>query len=166
MTAALFTLAGTLVGILGTLGTELIRGRRDDRKAWREDFRSTCAALASEVSRLRDISHELRKTPSDAQLQRDAQEAHTGARALQEKLRLVSRSVRTQEAARQLIHYAYHQWRSTQGGRADFWLARRGVDEWLTTFYTAARDELGLDSSVVFSDSARLPVPGVDGVEE
>jgi len=164
MMAALFTLAGTLVGILGTLATELVRGRRDDRRLWREEFRSTCANLTSEVSRLRDISHELRKTPDDPQLQRDAQEAHSQARALQEKLRLTSESVQTQEAARQLIHHVYHQWRATQGGKADFWQARRGLDEWLTTFYVAARTELGLDGSKVYEDpSERLPVPGAAG---
>jgi hypothetical protein len=162
MTAALFTLAGALVGMLGTLATELVRGRRDDRKLWREEFRSTCATLASEVSRLRDISHELRKAPDDTQLQRDAQEAHSQARASQEKLRLISKSVQTQEAGRQLIHHVYYQWRATQGGTADFWQARRGLDEWLTKFYVAARTELGLDSSTVYEDpSERLPVPGV-----
>ncbi len=161
MTTALFTLAGALVGMLGTLATELVRGRRDDRKLWREEFRSTCAALASEVSRLRDISHELGKAPDDSQLQRDARAAHSQARALQEKLRLISTSVATQEAGRQLIHHAYHQWRATQGGNADFWAARRGLDEWLTKFYVAARAELGLDSSSVYEDpSERLPVPG------
>lgn len=162
MTAALFTLAGALVGMLGTLATELVRGRRDERKLWREEFRSTCAALASEVSRLRDISHELRKMPEDAQLQRDAHQAHSQARALQEKLRLISTSVQTQQAGRQLIHHVYYQWRATQGGKADFWKARAGLDEWLTKFYMAARTELGLDSSVVYEDpSEGLPVPGV-----
>ena len=161
MTAALFTLAGALVGMLGTLATELVRGRRDDRKLWREELRSTCASLASEVSRLRDISHELRDTPDDAQLRRDAREAHSRARAWQEKLRLTSTSVQTQEAGRQLIHHVYYQWRATQGGKADFWQARKGLDEWLTKFYVAARAELGLDGSTVYEDpSERLPVPG------
>jgi hypothetical protein len=162
MTAALFTLAGALVGMLGTLAAEFVRGRRDDRKLWREEFRATCASLAGEVSRLRDISHELRNAPDDDQLRRDAHEAHSRARAAQEKLRLIARSVRTQEAGRQLIHHVYHQWRATQGGRADFWQARRALDEWLTKFYAAARTELGLDGTAVYEDpSERLPVPGV-----
>lgn len=161
MTEALFTLAGALVGMLGAFATELVRGRRDDRNSWREEFRSTCAALTSEVSRLRDISHDLRNSPDDAQLRSDARQAHSQARAAQEALRLVSTSVRTQEAGRQLIHHAYYQWRATQGGPADFWAARRGLDEWLTKFYVAARTELGLDSSAVYEDSSeRLPVPG------
>lgn len=166
MTAALFTLAGALVGMLGTLAAELVRGRRDDRKLWLEEFRSTCAGLTSEVSRLQDISHELRGVPDDVQLRRAAHEAHSRARAMYEKLRLISKSVRTQEAGRQLIHHAYYQWRATQGGKADFWQARRGLDEWLTKFYVAARTELGLDSSVVYDDvSVRLPVPGVTPAE-
>jgi hypothetical protein len=161
MTAALFTLAGAIVGMLGTLATELVRGRRDDHKLWREEFRSTCANLASEVSRLRDISHELRKDSSDARLRRDAHEAHSQARALQEKLRLISKTVQTQEAGRQLIHHVYYQWRAAEGGGADFWQARRGLDEWLTKFYVAARSELGLDGSTVYEDPPeKLPVPG------
>lgn len=164
MTAALFTLAGALVGMLGASANELVRGQRDDRKLWREEFRSTCAALTSEVSRLRDLSHELRKTPDDPQLQRDAHEAHSKARALQEKLRLISKSVHTQEAGRHLIHHAYYQWRSTQGENADFWQARKRLDEWLTKFYTAARAELGLKSSLVYQDPPDgLPVPRAIG---
>jgi hypothetical protein len=160
MSAALFTLAGTIVGILGTTMTEFIRGRRDDKKTWREQLRSTCADLIGEVSKLRDLSHELKKSPEDAALRIAAQDAHSRARALQEKLRLISKSVPTQEAGRHLIHYAYYQWRSTQGGKADFWAARRGVDEWLSTLYAEARKELGLDSASVYQDPPDgLPVP-------
>jgi hypothetical protein len=161
MTVALFTLAGALVGVLGTVLTELVRGRREDRRAWRDDLRSVCVELGSQVSQMRDLSHELQRTPEDADLRRAAQETHRKARAAQELLRLTSRSIETQEAARWLIHGAYYQWRATQGGRGDFWAARRTVDEWLTRFYAAAREELGLAGSQVYEDpSGGLPVPG------
>ena len=161
MTAALFTLAGTLVGVLSTLAVELVRGRREDRTVRRDDLRSVCAELASEVSRLRDLSHELYRSRNDESLRRAAAETHSRARALWERLRLTSSSVTTQEAGRWLIHCAYHQWRSTQGDPGDFWEARRGLDSWLTRFYAASREELGLRGQDVYEDPpSGLPVPG------
>jgi hypothetical protein len=161
MTAALFTLAGTLVGVLSTLAVELVRSRHENRKALRDDLRSVCAELASEVSRLRDLSHELYRSPDDDYLQRAAKETHSRARALWERLRLTSSSVTTQEAARWLIHCAYHQWRCTQGDPGDFWESRRGLDSWLTKFYAASREELGLRGQDVYDDPpSGLPIPG------
>jgi hypothetical protein len=161
MSAALFALAGAFIGVLGTVLTELVRGRRDDRKFWRTELRSVCADLATEVSRLQDISHALRRSPEDADLQRAAREAHSRARAMQERLRLTSASVATQEAGRWLIHCVYYQWMSTQGGKGDFWQARKGVHEWMTKLYVEARTELGLEGSSVYKDPPNgLPVPG------
>lgn len=163
MTEALFTLAGAIVGMLGSFVTELVRGRRDDRKLWREELRATCAALASEISRLRDLSHELRASPHDATVRRDAQETHARARALLEKLRLTSTSVQTQEAGRQMIHHVYYQWRATQGGKTDFWVAQQGLVEWQAKFYAAARAELDLDGSALYEDPPEgLPLPGAN----
>jgi hypothetical protein len=159
--AALFALGGALIGVLGTVITEFARGRRDNQQLWREEFRSVCADLAGEVSHLQDLSHELRKTPEDTQIQRTAQDVHSKVGALQERLRLTSKSVPTQEAARWLQHCAYYQWRATQGGKGDFWEARDGVKTWLTKFYVEARKELGLPSSAVYQDPPEgLPVPG------
>ena len=164
VTAALFALAGTVVGVLSTVAVELLRARHESRAARREELRSVCAELASEVSRLRDVSHRLHAGPDDADLGRaaqDAQEAHTRARALQERLRLTSSSVATQEAGRWLVHSAYHQWRASQGGRGDFWEARRSLDAWLTSFYRASREELGLRGPDVYEDPpGGLPIPG------
>ena len=160
MSAALFALAGTLVGVLGTILTDYARGRREDQKLWREEFKSICADFIYEISRFREIGFELYKRPDDVELQRAAQEAHTRSRALQERLRLTSKSLATQEAGRWLIHCAFYHWRSTQGGKADFWQAREGIDAWLTKFYIEARKELGLGSSAVYEDPPEgLPVP-------
>ena len=161
MSAAFFALAGALIGVLGTVLTDLARGRRGDRKLWREDLRSVCADLASAVTHLQDLSHELRRVPGDVELQRAAAEAHSRARALQERLRLTSRSVSTQEAGRWLLHCVYYQWRSTQGGKGDFWQAHEGIGSWLTRFYVEARKELGLESSSVYQDPpGGLAIPG------
>lgn len=60
-----------------------------------------------------------------------------------------------------ILHCGYWQWRSTQGGRGDFWQAQRDSRTWLAKFYVEARKELGLDGSPVYQKpSEGFPVPG------
>jgi hypothetical protein len=161
MSQALFALAGAFVGVLGTVLTALVSGRHEERRIWHETLRSIVASLTSEVSLLRDLSHQLHWDPEDPDLRRAAEQAHTRARSFQEQLRLTSRSTATQEAARWLVHCAYHQWKVTQGGRGDFWEARRALDRWLTRLYIETRKELGLGASGVYEDpDGALPIPG------
>jgi hypothetical protein len=156
----LFALAGALIGVLGTVLTDLARGRRDDRSLWREEFRSVCSEFISEVAHLEDLSHELRRSPEDSELRRAAVDAHSRIRSLQDRLRLTSRSIATQEAARWLMHYGYYEWRSTQGGPGDFWQAQEGIRTWSAKFHIEARKELGLEGSLVYQDPPEgLPVP-------
>lgn len=164
MSQAFFAIAGTIVGVLGTVLTTLVGARHEERRAWRENLRTVCASLISEVSQLRDLSHQLKWDPDNEELQQAAQKAHSRARGFQEQLRLTSKSRATQEAGRWLMHSVYHQWRATQGGRSDFWAARNDLDKWLTKLYAEARRELGLDPSGVYEDPERgLPVPGAGG---
>ena len=116
MSEALYALAGAFLGVVGTVVTEALRSRRDDRTAWRRDLRSACVEFAAEIARLRDLSYALRSDPAEQRLRDAAHDAHTRARGLLERLRLTSDSVATQKAARLLIHHAYHQWQSTLGG--------------------------------------------------
>ena len=59
------------------------------------------------------------------------------------------------------MHCGYWQWRSTQGGRGDFWQAQKDISTWLAKFYVAARKELGLEGSAVYQDPLEgLPIPG------
>jgi hypothetical protein len=161
LSAAWFALGGALIGVLGTVLTELVRDRRDDQKVWREELRSVCAEFVSELSHLQDLSHELRRNADDAQAQRAAPEAHSRLRGIQERLRLTSKSTSTQEAARRLQHLGYYQWKSTQGGRGDFWQAHNEIRTWSAKFYVAARGELGLAGSPVYQDPPEgFPVPG------
>jgi hypothetical protein len=161
VSAAWFALDGALIGVLGTVLTELARGRRDDRKLWREEFRSVCAEFVSEVSRLQDLSHALRKSPGDSEIQRAALDAHSRLRGLQNRLQLTSRSEPTQEAARWLLHCDYYLWKSTQGGKGEFWEAQAGIHTWLAEFYLEARKELGLGSSPAYQEPPDgLPIPG------
>jgi hypothetical protein len=161
MSQAFFAIAGAIVGALGTVLTTLVGARHEERRVWREALRSVCANLTSEVSQLRDLSHQLHRDPGNPDLRQAAEQAHTRARGFQEQLRLTSRSAATQEAGRWLIHCVYYQWRATQGGRGDFWAARKELDMWLTKLYVEARKELGLGASDVYEDpSGGLPVPG------
>jgi hypothetical protein len=161
LSAAWFALGGAFIGVLGTVLTDLARGRRDDRKLWREELRTVCAEFVGEVAHLESFSHELRRSPDDSQLQRAAQEAQSRVVGLQDRIRLTSKSVSTQEAARWLVHCSYWQWRSTQGGRGDFWQAQEDIHIWLVKFYVAARKELGLEGSAVYQDPPEgLPIPG------
>jgi hypothetical protein len=164
MSQAFFAIAGTIVGVLGTALTALVGARYEERKAWRESLRSVVADLASEVSLLRDLSHQLRRDPENPGLRQAAEDAHTRARGFQEQLRLTSRSVTTQEAGRWLLHSAYYQWRATQGGPSDFWESRKSLDKWLTKLHIEARKELGLNASEVYEDpDGGLPIPGAAG---
>lgn len=162
MSEAFFAIAGAIVGVLGTVLTTLIGARHEERQGRRETFRSVVAGLATEVSLLRDLSHQLRRDPENPDLRRAAEEAHARARGYQEQLRLTSQSVATQEAGRWLLHSAYYQWRATQGAGSDFWESRKSLDKWLTRLYIEARRELGLKASEVYEDpQGGLPVPGV-----
>ena len=164
MSQAFFAIAGAVVGVLGTVLTALIGARHEERRGRRETLRSVVANLASEISLLRDLSHQLRRDPENPDLRQAAEEAHTRARGFQEQLRLTSQSVATQEAGRWLLHSAYYQWRATQGGRSDFWESRKSLDKWLTRLYVEARRELGLNASDVYEDpDGGLPIPGVTG---
>lgn len=161
MSAAWFALGGALIGVLGSVLTGFASGRREDRKLWREELRTVCAEFVGAVADLENLSHELRRSSDDSQLQRAAQEAQSRVGGLHDRLRLTSKSVSTQEAARWLVHCGYYQWRSTQGGRGDFWQAQEGIRTWLAKFYVAARKELGLESSPVYQDPPEgLPIPG------
>jgi hypothetical protein len=126
-------------GDLGTVLTALIGARHEEQRNWREVLRTACASFTSHVSELQDLSHQLREDPGNPDLQQAAQQAHTRARGFYEQLRLTSRSVETQEAARWVIHCIYYQWQATPGGRGDFWEARNDLGKWMTKLYVEAR---------------------------
>ena len=160
MSEAFFVIAGAIVGVLGTVLTTLVGARHEEQRIWREALRSVCANLTAQVSELQDLSHQLRRTPGNPDLQQAAEQAHTRARGFYEQLRLTSKSAATQEASRWVIHCIYYQWRATQGGRGDFWESRKALEMWLIKLYIEARKELGLGASDVYKDpEGGLPIP-------
>jgi hypothetical protein len=161
MAAAFFALAGALVGVVGTLLTALVGARREERRARTAMVRQACAEFLTEVSRLRDLSHDLHVEPERADLRERTADAHIRARASYARLRLTSESVATQEAGRWLLHYGYWQWQAATGGSADFDEAQRLGDQWTTTLFLQARRELGLRraAEVYIEPAEGLPVP-------
>jgi hypothetical protein len=106
MTAAIFALAGTLLGILGTLVVELVRGRAEDVRFHREALRLACADFTAAVARVINLTIELRKI-TDAKRLDLMREAHMEARANYERLRLIAVSREAQKAGRQVLRYSY-----------------------------------------------------------
>lgn len=71
MAAAFFALGGALIGVVGTLLTALVGGRREERRTRTDTLRQACTEFLTEVSRLRDLSHELHVEPERADLRAD-----------------------------------------------------------------------------------------------
>ena len=100
MIAAIFALAGTLIGVLGTLAIELVRTRADNIRGRREALRLTCTDFISAVARVRNLSIELKNHPGDADRIDALRNANREAREHFERLRLIAVSPRVQEAGR------------------------------------------------------------------
>jgi len=163
MSQALFAIAGTIVGVLGTIvanvTTNFINAKRVEAKDWQDALRSVVTELTGEILNVRDLSHRLREDPEDRDLLLTIQRSFSKARTLRHTLRLISKSRATQEAGYQLIHYVYWVWRIARGdgGDADFDAATAGTAIWMTRLYVESRKELGLGES----DFYQLPPEGL-----
>ncbi len=60
MTAAVFALVGTLVGVLGTLVVELDRNRAQDMRSRRESLRLASADFTAAVTRMINLALEFK----------------------------------------------------------------------------------------------------------
>jgi hypothetical protein len=150
MTAAIFALLGTLLGISGTLLIELRRERTQYNRSLQEALRISCADFSDTIIRVRELAVKLRRNPSDPALQESAQTAHSEAWVHYERLRLISTSRDVQEAGRRVLRYSWGYVREVKGE------ARRDdetdapfslIHEWLQKFYVAARHELGVPNA-------------------
>jgi hypothetical protein len=159
--AAVFALAGTALGIGGTLLADLIRARTHERRERREQLRSACVDLATALVEIRQ-AYWGRAYVEDGAVRRAAlQRAHDAARANYERLRLSTSSLAVQEEARFALRYAYGLLREFEGlpprpdeldsGPID------QLDDRLVRLYTAVRRELGTpDPQRVLSERAFL----------
>jgi len=148
MSEALFALAGTLVGVFGTLAAEIIRSRRDDVRYRRETVRSSCADFSDAIARIRTLSYELRTDPHDAELLTRIRDAEAEARIQYERLRLVLESKAAQAAARHAVRYAYGLRRQSEGRGLRDDEKERGplvlLHEWMMRLYVEVRRETGI----------------------
>ena len=148
MTAAIFALAGTLLGILGTLTTELVRTRTANIRARQEALRLACADFTASVARIWNLSIELKRKTGDAELAESMHEAHRDARVHYERLRLTAVSRDTQESGRRVLRYAYGLLRQAEGMPPRDDERVRGplimLHDSLITLYAQVRRELGM----------------------
>ena len=63
MAAAIFALAGALIGVFGTLAVELARARTEDIRTRREAVRLACADFSAAVALIRTLIGELKAKP-------------------------------------------------------------------------------------------------------
>jgi hypothetical protein len=149
MTAAIFTLIGTALGVLGTVAAQLVRARTDDSRTRREQLRSACADFASSLARLRELGLQLFEPRFDSpQGWESIREAHLEARAHYERLRLTSSSRDVQEAGRRALRYAFGVMLQAAGKDPREDERERGslalLNDSLIDLYAAVRRELGL----------------------
>jgi hypothetical protein len=158
---ALFALAGTALGIVGTLLADLVRARKDDGRDRREQLRSACVDLTTALVEIRQ-AYWGRAYGEDEPVRRASlQRAHDAARANYERLRLSTSSLAVQEEARFALRYAYGLLRQFEGlpprpdelevGPID------QLDDRLVRLYAAVRRELGTpDPERILSERAFL----------
>ena len=148
MTAAIFTLIGTALGVLGTVAAQLVRARTDDSRIRREQLRTACADFAASLARLRELGIQLFEPRFDSPKDWESiREAHLEARAYYERLRLTSSSRSVQEAGRRALRYAFGVMLQAAGKDPREDERERGalalLNDSLMDLYAAVRRELG-----------------------
>jgi len=144
MTAAIFALAGALIGVLGTLGVELARNRAEDARSHRDALRLACADFTAAVARMANLAIEL-KEPDSGHINK-MREAHIEARVCYERLRLISGSSDVQEAGRHVLRYTFGLLRRAEGKPPRPDELDRGprllLQDWLMRLYIEVRREI------------------------
>jgi hypothetical protein len=115
MTEALFALAGTALGILGTVLTDGMRAHREDKRARREALLRACTEFVAGVSRLRSLAFDISEHPDEPGLRDRARQASWDLRVCYEQLRLLTGSIKAQEAGRHALRYAFGLQRAAEG---------------------------------------------------
>jgi hypothetical protein len=141
--------AGTALGILGTLVTDVWRARRDDRQDRRQRLRDACIDFTVALVRMRQ-AHWGRGYDDDSR-RAAMRDAHDEARAQYERLRLITSSLQVQEEARYALRYAYGLLRQLEGEppREDETesSALDQIEDRLVRLFTEVRRELGVPRS-------------------
>jgi hypothetical protein len=145
---AVFALVGALLGVSGTLATEVVRARREDVRQTRRDLLTSCVDFTAAVMAVRQLAWTLCMSGSTERGQVELVEADSVMRTAFQRLRLVSGRLETQEAARYAVRYAHGLARLTrdQPLREDETETHPVVllDDWLARLHVSVRRELGL----------------------
>lgn len=149
MTAAIFALAGTLIGVLGTLAVELARGRTESKHSHREALRLACADFTTAVARTVNLAIELKDLDStDSTHINKMREAHRETRVCYERLRLIAGSRDVQEAGRRVVRYSFGLMLWAEGKPPRYDELERGprllLQDWLMKLYIEVRREIGV----------------------
>lgn len=151
MSEAIFALAGTALGIIGTLAVDLIGYQREAHSLKKSALRAACVEFMAAIEQLRHLAYELHRDLSDEDLRSRTLETHMQARAAYERLRLTASSVRTQEAGRYVLRYAYGLLRLVHGrDRREDEQDKHPIQllaEWHTVLLTEVRRELGFEDA-------------------
>lgn len=146
MTAAIFALAGTLVGVLGTLAVELARNRAEDTRSRREALKLASADFTAAVTRITNLA--LNSRDPDVARINLMYETHREARICYERLRLMAESREVQEAGRHVLRHAFGLLREAESLPPRQDELERGprllLNDWLMKFYVAVRREIGI----------------------
>ena len=148
MVAAIFALAGALIGVLGAFVVELVRTRTENLRLRQEALRLACADFTTAVARMWNLAVELTAKPADIELANSFHEAHREARMHYERLRLTAASGNAQKAARYALRYAYGLLRQIEGKSLRDDERERGplvmLQHSLATLTTEVRREIGV----------------------
>jgi len=150
MIVAIFTLIGTALGVLGTVGAQLVGAHKQDIRSRREELRQACVDFAAALARLRELGILLiaPRADSDPQGWNSIRESHLAARTHYERLRLTSSSRDVQEAGRRALRYAFGIILQAGGKPPRDDERERGplslLNDSLIELYAAVRRELGL----------------------
>lgn len=150
MSAAIFALIGTALGVLGTIAAQLVGAQKDDARSRREELRLACADFASAIARLRESGIVLvsSRADTDSGGWTSIREAHLNARIHYERLRLISSSLDVQRAGRKALRYAFGVLIQAEGRPPREDERERGplalLNDSLLELYAAVRRELGL----------------------
>jgi hypothetical protein len=148
MSEAIFALAGTLIGVLGTLLVDQSRARTERQQARRDALRDVCADYVAAIANMRNYAIDVTKNPRNAKAVTAMREAHNEARTQYERLRLTADSVAVQKSGRHVLRYAYGLMRLTESRapRADE--REQGpllmLQDALMELYAEVRREIGL----------------------
>jgi hypothetical protein len=146
MTAAVFALVGTLVGVLGTLVVELARNRTQDKRSRREALKLASADFTAAVTRMINLALEFRD-PDESRINL-MYETHRDARVCYERLRLIAISKNVQEAGRYVLRYTFGLLCEAENLPRRDDERERGprllLNDWLMTFYVEVRREIGI----------------------